>query len=100
MLITQSEKNGADGSTSPLQPSTPQIHIFGHAAPWRTEDILREFKISRRTLTNWKARRIIGYYRVGRTIFFDPQEVRNAVFKRRVEPRPGISAGTESKGGG
>jgi hypothetical protein len=33
----------------------------------------------KRTFLEWKARRLIPFYKIGRRIFFDPEEVRTAL---------------------
>jgi excisionase family DNA binding protein len=50
---------------------------------WSKNDVAQVFNVSRKTVFNWMQRRLIPYVRIGRTIRFDPAEVKAAILKRR-----------------
>jgi excisionase family DNA binding protein len=58
----------------------------------RADQVISVLPVSRRTLSNWQARRLIKFYRVGRTILFKRADIEAALEKFAVipvgEPRP------------
>jgi hypothetical protein len=67
-------------------------HVRKRAKARQTEDYMNEgflrereqagkLGISVRTLREWRAKRLIPYFKVGRVVMFDPSRVRQAVEK-------------------
>jgi excisionase family DNA binding protein len=52
----------------------------------RAEQVIEVLPVSRRTLSNWQARRLIKFYRVGRTILFKRSDIEIALEKFAVNP--------------
>jgi excisionase family DNA binding protein len=48
--------------------------------------VIQLLPVSRRTLSNWQARRLIKFYRVGRTILFKRADIEAALEKFAVMP--------------
>lgn len=45
----------------------------------RAEQVIQILPVSRRTISNWQARRLIRFYRVGRTVLFKRADIEAAV---------------------
>jgi len=58
---------------------------------WDNADIIRNWKVSARTLATWRAEGLIGYVQVGSKIWY-PKEVRELFLKRNLK-KGGISHG-------
>jgi excisionase family DNA binding protein len=52
----------------------------------RADQVISVLPVSRRTLSNWQARRLIKFYRVGRTILFKRADIEAALEKFAVMP--------------
>jgi excisionase family DNA binding protein len=52
----------------------------------RAEQVILLLPVSRRTLSNWQARRLIKFYRVGRTILFKRTDIEAALEQFAVMP--------------
>jgi len=52
----------------------------------RADQVISVLPVSRRTLSNWQARRLIKYYRIGRTILFKRADIEAALEKFAVMP--------------
>jgi len=52
----------------------------------RAEQVIQVLPVSRRTLSNWQARRLIKFYRVGRTILFKRSDIETCLEKFAVNP--------------
>ena len=50
----------------------------------RPRDVLEILPVSRRTLSNWQRRRLIPFYRVGRTVLFKCADIETALERYRV----------------
>jgi excisionase family DNA binding protein len=46
-------------------------------------DIAQRFGVSSRTVWNWVAQGIIPYYRVGRLVFFEPEDIKSMLERNR-----------------
>ena len=66
----------------------------------RADQVISVLPVSRRTLSNWQARRLIKFYRVGRTILFKRADIEAALEKFAVipvgTPRPRKTAETST----
>lgn len=47
----------------------------------RAEQVIQVLPVSRRTLSNWQARRLIKFYRIGKTVLFKTSDIQAAVEK-------------------
>jgi len=58
----------------------------------RADQVIHVLPVSRRTLSNWQSRRLIKFYRVGRTILFKRADIEACLERFAVnpigEPRP------------
>ncbi len=45
----------------------------------RAEQVIEVLPVSRRTLSNWQARRLIKFYRIGKTVLFKRADIESAV---------------------
>jgi excisionase family DNA binding protein len=52
----------------------------------RADQVISVLPVSRRTLSNWQARRLIKFYRVGRTILFKRTDIEDALERFAVMP--------------
>ena len=52
----------------------------------RVEQLVQILPVSKRTVSNWQARRLIKFYRVGRTILFRRSDIESALEKFAVNP--------------
>ena len=52
----------------------------------RADQVISVLPVSRRTLSNWQARRLIKFYRVGRTILFKRADIEAALERFAVLP--------------
>ncbi len=52
----------------------------------RADQVISVLPVSRRTLSNWQARRLIKFYRIGRTILFKRTDIEAALEKFAVIP--------------
>lgn len=52
----------------------------------RADQVISVLPVSRRTLSNWQARRLIKFYRVGRTVLFKRTDIEAALEKFAVMP--------------
>jgi len=66
------------GLVKPPLPITP-LYV-------RPEQAIQLLPISKRTLSNWQARRLIKFYRVGRTILFKRADIEAALERFAVMP--------------
>jgi len=52
----------------------------------RAEQVIQVLPVSRRTLSNWQARRLIKFYKIGKTVLFKREDIQAAVEKFAVAP--------------
>lgn len=50
----------------------------------RAEQVIQILPVSRRTISNWQARRLIRFYRVGRTVLFKRADIETCLEKYAV----------------
>jgi excisionase family DNA binding protein len=55
------------------------------ASPYlRPAEAVRLLPVSRRTLSNWQRRRVIPFYRIGRTVMFKRADIEAALERFRI----------------
>lgn len=60
---------------------------------WDDQDMVTNWKVSKRTLASWRAKGIIGYVQVGNKIWY-PREARDAFVAKYInEAREGVPNG-------
>ncbi len=64
-------------STSPSKNIVPLRYL-------RPAQVVSEFSVSRRTLSNWQRRRILSFSKIGRTVLFRRADVEAALDRFRV----------------
>jgi excisionase family DNA binding protein len=70
----------------------------------RAGQVIQVLPISRRSLSNWQARRLIKFYKVGRTVLFKRTDIEAALEKFAVmpigtpRPRKTVETGTITTG--
>jgi len=76
------EQNGTVGATSKhmlaVTPATVALLYL------RAEQVIQVLPVSRRTLSNWQARRLIKFYRIGKTVLFKRADIEAAVEKYAI----------------
>lgn len=50
------------------------------------EQVIEVLPVSRRTLSNWQSRRLIKFYRVGRTVLFKRTDIEACLERYAVQP--------------
>jgi hypothetical protein len=50
---------------------------------WDSTDIIRNWKVSERTLASWRAKKMIGYVQVGKKTYY-PREARELFLKQNL----------------
>jgi excisionase family DNA binding protein len=79
---SQSSANGV--GPEPSFPSSDAATITPATAALlylRAEQVIHVLPVSRRTLSNWQARRLIKFYRIGKTVLFKRADIEAAVEK-------------------
>jgi excisionase family DNA binding protein len=69
------QDNATSKSAATVEAATPYM---------RPAEATKLLPVSRRTLSNWQARRVIPFYRVGRTVMFKRTDIESALERFRV----------------
>jgi excisionase family DNA binding protein len=77
------QTHATTGSTATTATTTPATVALLYL---RAEQVIQVLPVSRRTLSNWQAHRLIKFYRVGRTVLFKRIDIENALEKFAVNP--------------
>ena len=67
----------------PLATNTPGAVALMYL---RADQVISVLPVSRRTLSNWQARRLIKFYKVGRTVLFKRTDIEDALEKFAISP--------------
>ena len=64
--------------------STAAVKVEADAPYLRPDQAAQLLQISRRNLSNWQRRHVIGFYRIGRTVMFKRTDIESALERFRV----------------